>query len=349
MHRYGNTKVVMLAAALVFGSSLTVKAAEKLTVAIYGGVWGDTLKACILDPFTKQTGVTAIPEPGVSTATLAKLRQQKGDPAIDVAWMDGGISELALEADVVEVMDPAKVTGIANVVPAAQHKNSAGQVYALGTGYYALGLVYNTDEVKTPPTSWNDLWDSKYEDVVTVPSPTNAMGVPFVVLMSQMEGGSATNVKPGIAKIKKLKAAALFDTSGIATNGFQSGEMIIGAHYSSAAWAMADKGLPIGYAVPKEGVPSGDIRVHIVKGTKKKALAEQFVNLAVSSEAASCVVEKLYVGPASKGVSVSDKAAMRLPWGPGGSVKNLALFDWAVINAERDNINKIWNREIAGQ
>ena len=30
--------------------------------------------------------------------TLAKLQQQKGSPSIDVAWMDGGISEVAADA-----------------------------------------------------------------------------------------------------------------------------------------------------------------------------------------------------------------------------------------------------------
>ena len=33
-----------------------------------------------------------MPEPGVSSVTLAKLRQQKGKPVIDVAWLDGVVT-----------------------------------------------------------------------------------------------------------------------------------------------------------------------------------------------------------------------------------------------------------------
>ena len=68
-------------------------AQQPLTVAFYGGEWGDAITACIVDPFVKTSGVKVTPEPGVSSVTLAKLKQQKGSPAIDVAWIDGGVSE----------------------------------------------------------------------------------------------------------------------------------------------------------------------------------------------------------------------------------------------------------------
>ena len=110
--------------------------------------------------------------------------------------------------------------------------------------------------------------------------------------------------------------------------------MIVGAHYASAAWSLADKGLPITYVAPKEGAPTGDIRIHIVEGTKNRAAAEKFVDFAVAKEQASCMSEKLYVGPATKGVTLSDKAKSRLPWGKDGSVANLALIDWSALNAQ---------------
>jgi putative spermidine/putrescine transport system substrate-binding protein len=322
-------------------------AQETLTVAVYGGEWGDAIQACILDPFAKQSGVKVMPEPGVSTVTLGKLRQQKGSPVIDVAWIDGGVSELTVPDDLVAAIDPGKVPNVANMIPEAVYKTPTGAIYALSTGFYALGLVYNTKEVKTPPTSWWDLWDKKYADVVTVPSPANAMGVPFIVHIAQLLGGGVDNVEPALKKLRDLKVASFFDSSGGATNNFQAGEVTIGAHYVSAAWALADKGLPITAIVPKEGVPAGDIRVHIVKGTPRQAAAEKLVDYAVSKDASSCMSEKIYVGPPTKGVVPSEKAKARLPWGPEGSVKNLALFDWQKLNAQRQAITEAFNREVA--
>jgi len=345
-HHWG---IGIFAVAIALTSGATAgRAAEGLTVAYYGGSWGDTIHKCIIEPFTKQTGIHVTPEPGVSSVTLAKLEQQKGHPSIDVAWMDGGISELASADGLVAPIDPKKIPNVANMIPEGIYRNTRGQIYALSTGFYALGIAYNTQQVKTKPTSWKDLWDSAYAGAVTVPAPSNAMGIPFILAINKMEGGTLHNLQPGLKKLKSLKVSSFFDTSGGASNSFQSGQVIIGAHYAQAAWALADKGLPIGYAVPKEGAPSGDIRIHIVNGTKKLAEADKFVNYAVSKPAATCMAEHLYVGPATNGVVLSAKAKQRLPWGANGSVKNLALTNWNIVNPMREKITQMFNREVVG-
>lgn len=322
-------------------------AQESLTAAFYGGEWGEAIQKCIVDEFVKATGVKVTPEPGVSSVTLAKLKQQKGKPAIDVAWIDGGVSELTVPDDLVAAIDPAKVPNVANMIPQGVYKTPDGKIFALSTGFYSLGLVYNTKEVKTPPSSWWDLWKPEFAGVVTIPAPANAMGVPLFLHLATISGGGFDDFAPAVKKLKDLKVSSFFDTSGNATNSFQSGEVIVGGHYASAAWALADKGLPITYVVPKEGAPSGDIRVHIVKGTPKQAAAEKFVNFAIGKEPATCMSNKLYVGPATKDVVLSDKAKDRMPWGKGGSVANLALFDWTKLNAKRQAVTDVWNREVA--
>ena len=334
--------------ALIAGIS-QARAADGLTVAFYGGSWGEAIQKCMVDPFVKATGIKVTPEPGVSSVTIAKLRQQKGNPSIDVAWMDGGISELSGDEDLVAAIDPKQVPNVAGMLPEGIYKKANGEIYALGTGFYALGIVYNTKEVKAPPTSWLDLWKPEFAGQVTFPAPANAMGVPAIALINTVAGGTLDNLEPGMQKLKSLKVSSFFDTSGGADNSFQNGEAIIGGHYAQAGWAMADKGLPIGYAVPKEGAPSGDIRVHIVKATPKMADAEKFVSYAVGKEAASCMAETIYVGPATQGVSLSDKAKQRMPWGASGSVKNLALSDWAKLNAARAKITDAFNREVVGK
>lgn len=348
MHtRSGGMASVALLALLI--GMPTARAADGLTAAFYGGSWGDTIQKCIVDPFVKATGIKVTPEPGVSSVTIAKLRQQKGNPSIDVAWMDGGISELAGDEDLVAAIDPKNVSNVSGMLTEGIYKKAGGEIYALSTGFYALGLVYNSKEVKTPPTSWLDLWKPEFAGVATLPAPGNAMGVPLIALINKIEGGTLDNLEPGMKKLKTLKVSSFFDTSGAADNSFQNGEAIIGGHYAQAAWAMTDKGLPIAYAVPKEGAPSGDIRVHIVKGTPKLADAEKFVNFAVGKDPATCMAETIYVGPATAGVSLSDKAKQRMPWGPTGSVKNLALSDWTKLNEARAKITDTFNREVVGK
>jgi putative spermidine/putrescine transport system substrate-binding protein len=335
--------VTAATAALMSGAAQ----AQSLTVAFYGGEWGEAIQGCIVDPFTKATGVKVTPDPGVSTVTLGKLRQQKGSPVIDIAWIDGGVSELASADGLLEDITAAAVPNMANMLTEGVYKTSGGGVFALSTGFYSMGLVYNTKEVKNPPTSFWDLWKPEFAGVSTAPSPTNAMGVPLFMFLNRAAGGSVGAYQPAVDRYKALKVSSFFDASGAATNSFQSAEVIVGAHYASAAWSLADKGLPITYVAPKEGAPTGDIRVHLVKGTKSKEVAERFIDFAVAKEQAACMSERLYVGPATKGTTLSDKAKGRLPWGKDGSIANLALINWAELNAQRQAITDLWNKEIA--
>jgi putative spermidine/putrescine transport system substrate-binding protein len=347
MNRF-NTTIAL--AALIAGASLTSGAQAqdqgKLTVAWYGGNWGDAFKACVADPFTKATGVTVVPEIGTSTTTLAKLQQQKNAPTLDVAWLDGGISELAHAAGVVDSLDAKAIPNLANVVPQARYAKD-GTTFAVGTGYYSLGLTYSTKDISTPPTSWEDLWKKDYAGAVTIPSPSNSSGVPFIFFLSKIWNVPATDMSKTFERIKQLEVAAFFDSSGQATNAFQSGEAVIGAHFNVGAWDLIDKGLPIGFVVPKEGVWATDARLHLVKGAANKEAAQKFIDTALTKEASACLAEKLYLGPSVEGVTVTGDAAKKLPWGQGGSIKNLQLLDWNEVNAKRSEITDIWNRDVA--
>ena len=116
----------LLGAGACLALASPVFAQQRLTVATYGGNWGEAQKACILDPFAKASGVQVVQETSVSTITYNKLKQQKGNPSIDIAWIDGGISELAGVDGVdgvVSAIDPAKVPNISGLINEAVYKN----------------------------------------------------------------------------------------------------------------------------------------------------------------------------------------------------------------------------------
>jgi putative spermidine/putrescine transport system substrate-binding protein len=319
---------------------------KSLTVAWYGGNWGDAFNACVAEPFTKKTGTKVVAEIGTSTTTLAKLQQQAGAPTIDVAYMDGGISEIAQEAGVLAPIDLTKLPNAKNLSPKAAYKDG-NDVFAISGGYYSLGLTYNTKEVETAPTSWEALWDDAYAGAVTIPSPSNSAGIPFIFFLNKMLGGTPADMTATFAKLKELDANMFFDSSGAASNAFQSGEVVIGAHFNVGAWALADAGLPIAFTVPKEGVWATDARLHVIKGAKNPEGAAQFLDMAMSPEAGLCLAKRLYLGPAVTNVELTPDVSRKLPWGEKGSVDDLMLLDWNEVNAKRAELTETWNRELA--
>src|SRR5947208_16915103 len=56
----------------------TAQAQERINVVGYTSVWFDAQKACIVEPFNKATkDVVVVMEPGLSSTTFVKLKQQK--------------------------------------------------------------------------------------------------------------------------------------------------------------------------------------------------------------------------------------------------------------------------------
>ena len=332
--------------ALAAASSLAQGQTNEVRVAWYGGNWGDAFKACIADPYTERTGVKVVPEIGTSTTTLAKLRQQQSRPTIDVAFLDGGISEIANADGLLAEISSERVSNMANLHPEAVY-NADQKTFAVGVGYYSLGLTYNTREIAKAPESWEALWDPAYAGAIIIPSPANSAGVPFVALLAGITKTPLTDLSPVYKKLSSLDVASYFDSSGAASNAFQSGEAVIGAHFNVGAWDLADKGMPIGFTVPKEGVWATDARLHLIKGAPQSAQGEQFINQALTPESASCLAERLYLGPAVKDVNVPEAVAGKMPWGKTGSIANLNLLDWAEVNALRASVTDAWNREVA--
>lgn len=339
-----NRTSLSLVSALIASAASTAQAEERLNVSAYGGSWGDALAECVFVPFQAATGISVLVEPSASTVTLAKLQAEASAPVTDVAWMDGGVSELARDSGVVAPIDPALAPSLAGVIDQAKYKTDSGDIYAVGNGYFAVGIVYNTEEITTPPTSWEDLWNPDYAGRVILPSAVNSIGVPMLATFNKLAGGTLDDLTPAVEKMKSLDAALFFDSSGVANSGFQAGEGVIGAHYATQAFTMADSGLPIAYAIPKEGAMASDIRIHIVRGTQKLEAAHKLVDFAVQPEQAGCLAAKLQVGPATSGVELPPEVATRMPWGADGSIDDLAVADWTEINAHRDALTETWTR-----
>jgi putative spermidine/putrescine transport system substrate-binding protein len=349
MRSFVRAGLIATATACSLGAAASAFAEERIVVTVYSGIWGAAQGACILEPFAKATGITAVPEPAISSVAITKLIQQRANPEIDVTWLDGGPSELAWGEGVTDAIDPGAVPNMSGLSDKGIYKTKDGKIYALGTGYYATGIFYNSKEVKEKPTSWFDIWKPEYANRVIFMSPGLANFVPTFMHINKLLGGSSTNFEPAIEKFKTLKVSSYYESTGTVQASIQSGEAIVGAHYINAIWSVNDQNVPVIPISPKEGVPAGDIRVNLVKGTKHKAAAEKFINFAVSTEALTCLAERLYIGPPLKSVKLSDKAKERMPWGASGSIDNLVVPDWNEVNAKRPEIIEMWNRRVVGK
>src|SRR2546429_8511695 len=106
------------------------------------------------------------------------------------------------------ILAPYKVASWASI--RADAKASEGTWLADYGGYVAIG--YNSDKVKTPPTSFADLLKPEYKNQVAINgNPTQASAAFSAVFASALaSGGSLDNITPGVSYFKKLHSVGNF-------------------------------------------------------------------------------------------------------------------------------------------
>jgi putative spermidine/putrescine transport system substrate-binding protein len=199
-------------AAACGGMSALVKAAKAegqlnvITIPLSG--WANY--GAIMKDFTKKYGIKindANPN-GSSANEITAVEQDKGrSSAPDV--LDVGTS---FATDNLGLMAPYKVATWADIPSSS--KDSKGRWFDDYGGYVAIGC--NTKIVAVCPTSFADLLEPQYKNEVGINGdPTQAsaaFGAVFAAALAN--GGSYTNIKPGVDFFAKLDASGNFVPGG---------------------------------------------------------------------------------------------------------------------------------------
>jgi putative spermidine/putrescine transport system substrate-binding protein len=205
-----DSKAATATSAAAFGGmNALVTAAKKeghLNVITLPSDWANY--GTIMKDFTAKYGIQITDEnpDGTSQDELNAIAQTKGQSrAPDV--VDVGTA-FAAKGEAAGDWASYKVATW-NDIP-ANSKASNGDYYADYGGYVAIG--YDTSKVKAPPTSFKDLLNPQYKNMVALNgSPTEA-GAAFagVYAAALANGGSFGDIAPGVSYFKKLHQVGNF-------------------------------------------------------------------------------------------------------------------------------------------
>jgi iron(III) transport system substrate-binding protein len=223
-------------------------------------------------------------------------------PEIKVELFRSGTTEVMakLQAEYTAGNSPADVILIADTVAMTQLKNDdrllaftdapvegidaafidADKTF-FGTKVITTGIVYNTDLVKTAPTSWNDLLATDAAKSLIMPSPLySGAAVIHVGTMTQQPDF-------GWAYYEKLAEAGAVAGQGNGTviEAVARGEKAYGIIIEYMALNAKKKGSPVDFVFPKEGVSSITQPVAVLKGSDSVEAAKTFVAWQLSKAA----------------------------------------------------------------
>lgn len=312
---------------------------REITLSIWGGPHEQILKST-LGKFEQENNAKVVYEFNNTPDRITKLNAEKGSPSYDVAVVPIDEVDKLLKDDVI-LPASDKVPNYDKLLPAAKLKGGYGLAQLL------VGIGYNPEKVKTPLTSWDDLYNPEFKNHLSIGTLPGANTWGFLVQQAKANGGSETNLDPGLAKIAQLKPLRAFISFFPALEPqIKSGDMWVVVDLVGLMQDFKERGGPLEIVVPKEGgVRAMNVAV-IPRGGKNTDLAQKLVGALISPEVQQAYAEKLFYGPVNTSVQLSPGLAAKIR--PSANDKVIDV-NWEAITPNKEAILERWNKEIVGR
>jgi putative spermidine/putrescine transport system substrate-binding protein len=344
-----NARRRLLQASLTLGAmqlfpGISRAQARRLVFATFTGSWEEAHRDVLVPYFRKTNNNAEVTlDPMLSVDQIAKVTAARNNPPIDVMLHDPGPALVAVGQDLVDSFPVGPNSHFKDLIAEAQEPMGPAIFFQ------AVGITYNPDKVKTPPTSWRDLWKPEYKGRVGITNLNSTLGTGFLVEVSRMFGGSEANIEPGFKALNDLKPnlAAVAANPGALATLYQQGQIDIGPGNFNAIQILKARGVPVEFAKPKEGTIAFKTTIHVVKNTPNKALAVALIEAAMAPEVQSRLMKSPYlIVPTNSKVKMEGEIAKVLAKDHADLKKSFVFQDWKKINEQRSQWIERFNREI---
>ncbi|MFT8244825.1 ABC transporter substrate-binding protein [Roseomonas sp. BN140053] len=310
---------------------------REIAATAFGGASQDLIQRIVFDKVAADTGARGTQTPLLSAQAFARMRAETQAPQIDLFMFSGGQERAA------------KVDGLTQPIPAGGNfagvpdhlKDAEG--HWIAWGLVTEGILYRTDKISTPPTSYRDFFKPEYEGHVAFPHITNGYGTDFLVMLAKLNGGSESNITPGLEAMKRIAPrASIFRSPAEVQTLFANGDIWIMPYDGASALRTSAMGLPIGYAVPEEGAPYSLLVGCVARRSRNADVASAILDRHLDPEVQVAIAREIGWAPVNTRTQLPpDVSRFMAP------TDRLATLDRDAINTNRAAWTERWNREIA--
>lgn len=245
-------------------------------------------------------------------------------------------------------LDKSKIPNMANLYP-----NAIYSPYTIFANVGDYVLAYNTDKVKNPPKSWEELWKPEYKGHVVVYGMQHIPTLSLTVLEANKNGGSIDNIEPGLKKMAELfnsgNLIGALDVESQMVSLFQTEDAWIGMLATGRMKDLLDKGVKnVAFARPEEGTFPLISSVNVPKTAKDPAMAFAFVDYILSPEVQQAFATRNLYAPTVQNAKIPDDFAYKALLVQNDQFKRLFLPDQEKITANKakwqEELNKLTSK-----
>jgi putative spermidine/putrescine transport system substrate-binding protein len=264
----------------------------------YGGIW---------KIFESTYGIKHTDTDMSSGQIVAALDAERGKGVADATDLGFSFATLIQDKKLSQPYKPSKWSEIPEYA-----RDPDGRWAAAYWG--AISFAVNTDIVKQVPLTWQDLLKPVYQDKICMRDPReSATGGMVVLAAAYANGGSVTNVQPGLDYFAKMKGSKALRGIKPSTSNIQKGECPIALFWDFDGFSKRDDTkLPLQVVIPSDGTVAG-LYVQFVSASAPHPNAAKLLLETAFSDAGQLEYARGYAHPIRKIAIPAELAAKTLP------------------------------------
>lgn len=286
---------------------------------------------------------------GTNSVTYPKMVAAKEadphNPLINFGFFNVDATVKGHQAGMWESLDPEKIPNMNDIPKKWWRPENRG----ISWGVTQVGLMYNSDQVTDPPTSWLDLLDPKYQGKVVMMDYSFNM---FLVTIARSLGGDEKNDEEAWKLITEAAKHGQFLAFGSSNEDVKSpvvrGEALIAPWFASQvqSW-VEDEGVPVAIAEPKEGFMAFPLFFQIVTGSTEAQInvASDIINTYLAPDIISRY-GSITRTPVTSTKAKLDEEVAAIPAFSTEAVERAMTLDWDTIAARDVEWRERWDREV---
>jgi putative spermidine/putrescine transport system substrate-binding protein len=339
-----NVTVLLAAAAVHAFPGISMAQGRRFAIASITGSWEVAFREILVPAFKAANNNPDVAlDALIGLDQLAKVTASKGNPPLDTMLLDPGPALVAEKQGLVDHFPSERSTHYKDINPNARTQDGVAPFFIF------IGLAYNTDKIKTPPTSWTDLWKPEYKGRVGITNLNSTLGTAFLVEAARMRGGSEKNVDEGFKALAELRPnlASVAANPSQAAILFQQGQIDIAPAVFNEIQLLKARDVPVDFVLPKEKGIGYTSTMYITKGSPYQDLAFKFIESVLSPQVQEKMMQEPFlITPTNTKVKFAGEVARVLGVDPAKITEKLVFQDWETINQQRSAWIERFNREI---
>lgn len=259
--------------------------------------WGDYIDPDVLGIFEEETGIH------VNYVTFSQnedmyTRLSTGAEVYDVVIPSEYMIERLIKENLVAELNLDNIPNLENVLdnlrdPIYDPGNAHSIPYMWGT----LGIVYNTEMVEEPITSWNALLDERYAgEIFMMDSMRDTLAIGLIMNGYSVNSDSAEELEAAREWLLNQKDSGVVDGYILdqAKDMMAGNEAAMAVMYSGDALYAMEKNEALAYVIPDEGSNIWVDGMCVPTVSENKEAAECFINFMCRPDIAQKNMEYIY-------------------------------------------------------